>query len=104
MTYNAIITKNAKLDFENIISYLINILQNNQAAINVINDFEETIKTLSKIAKSLKYCDTPKLKDLGYKKIKFSKHDYLILFRINGHDIIIDDIFHCLQDYEHILT
>ena len=68
-----------------------------------LDDFEETKDMLSKVASSLKYCDNPKLNELGYRRINFTYHRYFMLYRIENDVVIIDNIFHELQDYENHL-
>ena len=71
-----------------------------QAAQNVLNDFEATKESLKYVAGSLKLCDNPRLKQLGYHRINFLNHRYFMLYRIEDDVVIIDNIFHELQDYE----
>ena len=82
------------------VAYLINEKNNKQAARNVLADFEATKKSLSNVADSLKFCDNPKLRELGYRRINFLSHRYFMLYRIEQRAVIVDAIFHGLQDYE----
>lgn len=104
MGYKVVVTSDAETDLDNFISYLLLEKMNEQAARNLLNDFEETKDMLSNVASSLKDCDNPILKQLGYKKINFRKHQYFMLYRIVGDIVIIDNIFHELQDYENHLV
>lgn len=103
MDYKVVVTSDAEADLDNFVSYLLFEKQNEQAAGNLLDDFEHTKDILSNVAPSLKYCDNPKLKELGYKRINFLKHNYFILYHIDNNLIIIDNIFHELQDYENHL-
>ena len=59
---------------------------------------------LERIAGSLKMCENPRLKKLGYRRINFLSHRYFLLYRIAENMVYIDAVFHELQDYEnHIL-
>ena len=40
----------------------------------------------------------------GYRKIKFEKHDFVMIYRIQDGQAIVDGMFHELQDYEGIFT
>ena len=71
-----------------------------QAARNYLNDFEATKTSLSNVAGSLKFCDNPKLRVLGYRRINFLSHRYFMLYRIENNIVYVDNIFHELQDYE----
>ena len=100
MAYKIVITSDAEADLDAFLSYLLFVKKNEQAAVNLINDFEDTKNNLANVAGTLKYCDNPKLKALGYKRLNFLSHNYFMLFRIEGNTAIVDSIFHALQDYE----
>lgn len=103
MVYEIVVTSDAEADLEQFIRYLIYDKKNDQAARSLLRDFEETTKVLAKIAKALKYCDNPKLKELGYKRMHFLNHKYFMMLHIEDDKVIIDNIFHELQDYENYL-
>lgn len=65
-----------------------------------MDDFEAAKESLSHVAGSLKICDNPKLRALGYRRINFLSHRYFMLYRIVDNIVFIDNIFHELQDYE----
>ena len=100
MDYRVLITSDAEADLEGFIRYLLYEKKNEQAAANILNDFEATKQTLSKVAGSLKLCDNPKLSVLGYRRMNFMSHRYFMLYRIEGETAVVDSIFHELQDYE----
>ncbi|MCC8127012.1 MAG: type II toxin-antitoxin system RelE/ParE family toxin [Clostridiales bacterium] len=100
MDYNVIVTCDAENDLDRYIRYLLLEKRNEQAAGNLLDDFEETVSVLSRVAESLKFCDNPRLKEQGYKRISLQRHRYFMLFRVEGNDAIVDALFHELQDYE----
>ncbi len=100
MDYRVVITDEAEADLEAYIQYLLFEKKSEQAAKNVLDDFEATKVNLSSAADSLKLCDNPRLKELGYRRINFMSHRYFMLYRIEGNTAIVDNIFHELQDYE----
>lgn len=100
MEYKVIITSDAENDLDGFIKYLLFEKKNEQAASSLLNDFQATVKSLSQVAESLKLCDNPKLKSLGYRRINFLSHRYFMLYRIDEDKVIVDSIFHELQDYE----
>lgn len=100
MDYKVLITSDAEADLEGFIRYLLYEKRSEQAASNVLDDFEATKQTLSKVAGSLKLCDNPKLSILGYRRINFMSHRYFMLYRLEGVTAVVDNIFHELQDYE----
>lgn len=55
-----------------------------EQAEQVLDDFEDTIKKLKKVASSLKVCDNPRLQSLGYRRINFQQHRYFMLYRIEN--------------------
>ncbi len=100
MVYKVIMTESAEADLDGFIRYLLHKKKSVQAASNLIDDFEATKDSLSLVAGSLKFCDNPRLKKLGYKRLNFLSHRYFLLYRLDGEKAIIDNIFHELQDYE----
>lgn len=104
MDYKVIVTEDAEEDLDRFVQYLLFEIRNEQAAKNLLEDFENTIRSLSTVAGSLKYCENPKLKKSGYKRINFMAHRYFMLYHIDDNMAVIDNIFHQLQDYENILS
>lgn len=100
MDYKVVVTEDAEADLDRYISYLLFVKKNKQAAKNVLEDFEKTKEDLRKAAGSLKLCDNPGLKQVGYRRIDFRVHRYFMLYRIDGDKAVVDNIFHELQDYE----
>lgn len=103
MEYDIVLSVQAQTHFREIINYLIYELQNQQAAISVADDFDETIARLSHVAGSLKLCDDSVLRAKGYRTIRFRKHKYLMVYTIDGDRAYVEGIYHDLQDYEGIL-
>lgn len=103
MEYNVVLSAQAQTHFRKIIDYLLNELRNQQAAISVTDDFDDTIARLSRVAGSLKLCDDSVLRSKGYRTIHFRKHKYLIVYTIDENMAYVEGIYHDLQDYEGIL-
>ena len=100
MNYEVVVTLDAKEDLEGFINYLLVEKKSRQAAKNLLDDFEAAKQSLETVADSIKLCDNPRLKALGYRRINFLSHRYFMLYRIEGNQVIVDNIFHELQDYE----
>ena len=100
MDYKVVITSDAQEDLEQFIKYLILEKESMQAVENVLNDYDATIESLKYVAGSLKLCDNPRLRQLGYRRINFLNHRYFMLYRIVDDVVVVDNIFHELQDYE----
>ena len=100
MDYRVVITIDAEEDLDRYVRYLLFIKKNEQAARNLLDDFEITKQNLSRVAGGLKYCENPRLREQNYKRINFLSHRYFMLYRLEGNMAIVDNIFHELQDYE----
>ena len=80
MEYKVVVTADAEEDLNQYIRYLLMVKKS--------------------VAGSLKLCDNPRLKELGYRRINFLSHRYFMLYRIVEDIVFVDNIFHELQDYE----
>ena len=100
MDYKVAVTADAEADLDQYIQYLLTEKKSEQAAVNLLDDFEATIQRLKAVAGSLKLCENPRLKELGYRRINFLSHRYFMLYRIVDDIVFVDSIFHELQDYE----
>ncbi len=100
MDYKIRVTTDAQEDLDKFIRYLLFEKQNEQAAKNVLDDFDATIDKLQSVAGSLELCKNSRLRNLGYHRINFLKHRYFMLYRIVNDEVFVDNIFHELQDYE----
>lgn len=61
MDYNVLITAEAEEDLNGFIRYLIFEKKSDQAAKNLLNDFDATVEKLKVVVGSLKLCDNPRL-------------------------------------------
>lgn len=104
MDYKVVMMIGAEEDLDRFVAYLLFEKKNEQAVRNLLNDFEKTKVSLSKVAGSLKLCDNSKLRALGYRRINFLSHRYFMLYRIEGDTVFVDNIFHELQDYENMMS
>lgn len=100
MDYKIKLTEDAEQDLDRYLNYLLFVKKSEQAASYLLDDFEATLLSLLKVAVSLKLCDNPRLKELGYRRINFLSHRYFILYRVEDNIVIVDNIFHELQDFE----
>lgn len=100
--FEVIFTDNAKEQSQDIIDYIFFELNNAQAAYNVEQDMKQTTRLLSRVAGSLKLCESPRLRALGYRTIHLKHHNYFMLYRIQDNTVYVDAIYHDLQDYENI--
>lgn len=100
MAYKIVVTEEAATDLERFIQYLLFEKRSEQAARNLLNDFEATKMKLENAAEVLKICENKRLQSLGYRRINFMLHGYFMLYRVVDNVVYIDSIFHELQDYE----
>lgn len=100
MAYRIVITPPAKRRLDMYVGYTAKRLKNIPAAKGIIKDARLTCRKLSETADTVKLCDNPVLAEHGYRKFHFLRHDFVILFRIDENTVIIDGMFHELQDYE----
>lgn len=99
-----IITPPAKRKLDMYVNYTIETLRNKQAAKAILDDTRVTAKRLESVAGSLPICNNPILAKYEYRKINLSKHDFIMIYRIQDNEVIVDGMFHELQDYEGIFV
>ena len=80
--YDVIISPTAKEQLRRYVDYIQYTLLNEDAADAVMMDALETIDELEKTAGSLAFCNNQDLKELGYHKILFRRHDYVMIYDI----------------------
>mgnify|MGYP002870099113 CR=1 FL=1 len=98
--YKVVISIDAKTSLKKYIRYLREVKLSPQAARNVLDDFTATRIMLSQVAGSLQEPESEKLKARSLKRINFQKHNYFMLYKVEGEMAIITNIFHGLEDYE----
>lgn len=103
-SYDVIISPYALAQLDSYISYVRYTLLNPIAAERIWRDALETRQQLSNVAGSLKLCDDPDLHRLGYHAIDFTKHKYVMLYRIEARTAYVDAVYHQMQDYEHTFS
>ena len=73
MEYKVVLTSVAKIQFRHIIDYL-------------LYELDDKI-----------------LRAKGYRTIHFKKHQYIMVYTIDGNVVYVEGIYHDLQDYENTL-
>lgn len=99
-TFKVLITPDAMDMLTSLSDYIMSEKQNPIAADDVYQDALATAEQLETVAGSLALCNRKKLADRGYHKILFQRHDYVMLYKINGKTAIVEAIFHQKEDYE----
>lgn len=103
MPFNVELSELAEAQYDNILFYLSNVLRNQQAVENVMNDFDDTIARLEEMADVFAYCKSRRLKEMGLHTLKFARHKYLFVYRIVDKTVIVEGMYHELQDYENTI-
>lgn len=103
MDYKIYVTDFAKEQLDSYISYIVDKLKNKQAAKAVMDDYCDTISALSICAGSLALLQDKDFRALGYRRINFFKHRYFLLYRIVKDLVIVEAIYHSLQDYKNAI-
>ncbi len=99
-SFDVRISPRALEQLERYIDYTQYTLLNDTAARQIWQDALDTIERLSRSAGSLAICKSPQLQQLGYRAIRFSRHRYIMLYRIADGTAFVDAVYHELQDYE----
>lgn len=100
-TWKVLATEDVQNDLDNFVYYLLVEKLNEQAAEALIDDYEETVQELEIVAGSIKNLEDPELCE--YRKIRFRRHNYYLLYRIVDDVAIIDRMFHDLQDIDRVM-
>ena len=102
-TYKTIFSPSAVELLESYLNYIENEYSAYETARSIYQDALETQKRLETVAGSLGYLKDPALASMGYRKINFKHHRYLMIYRVDGDKAFIVAIYHQSQDYENIL-
>ena len=78
-TWKVLATDDVEEDLSDFVQYLLFEKMSEQAASAVLEDFDETLNELERVAGSLKPVDNPRLAGLGYRRISFKRHRYFLL-------------------------
>ncbi|MCM1057305.1 MAG: type II toxin-antitoxin system RelE/ParE family toxin [Firmicutes bacterium] len=104
MSYKVELSELASMQYDKFLEYIYYKLENPQAANDLMQDFDDTIDTLSEQADYLGYCRSERLRQLGFHKIRLKKHRYLLVYRVKVDKVIVEGMYHELQDYEKTIT
>lgn len=103
MQFNVEISELAEEQYNSILDYLANVKNNPQAVNGVIDDFDYAIEQLETMPDTFGFCQDKRLRSMGFHKLHFNSHRYLFVYRINGSSVIIEGMYHELQDYENAI-
>lgn len=103
MSFKVEMSELASKQYDKFLAYIYLVLQNPQAGDNLMGDFDETIEILQDQADHLGYCRSERLRKMGFHKIHFKRHRYLLVYRIKNDKVIVEGMYHELQDYENAI-
>lgn len=102
-TWKVLATDDVEERLSEFVQYLLFEKMSEQAADALLEDYEETLDELERVAGSLKLVENPRLAKLGYRRINFKRHRYYFLYRLEGDIAIIDAMYHELQDQDNVM-
>jgi len=103
MQYSVEISELAEKQYDSILSYLANVKMNPQAVIGVMDDYDYAIEQLEMMADSFGYCLDKRLREMEFHKLHFRSHRYLFVYRVKENKVVIEGMYHELQDYENAI-
>ncbi len=103
MSYKVELSELASMQYDKFLKYIYFVLRNPQAADNLMQDFDDTIEILEEQAAHFGYCRSERLSKLGFHKIHLKKHRYLLVYRVRSDKVIVEGMYHELQDYENTI-
>lgn len=103
MSFRVELSELASGQYDKFLAYVYIVLKNPQAAGNLMRDFDDTIELLSEKADCFGYCKSDRLRKLGFHKIHFKRHRYLLIYRVKDDRVIVEGMYHELQDYENAI-
>lgn len=90
----------ASAQYDKFLAYICTVLKNLQAADSLMKDFDETVQILEEKADYFGYCNSERLRKMGFHKIHLKRHRYLLVYRVKCDKVIVEGMYHELQDYE----
>lgn len=103
MAYRVDLSELASRQYDKFLEYIYFVLKNPQAASNLMWDFDDAISILKEQADHFGYCKSERLRKLEFHKIHLKKHRYLLVYRVKGDKVIVEGMYHELQDYENTI-
>ena len=103
MSFKVELSELASAQYDKFLKYIYFVLENPQVAGNLMQDFDDTIKILEEQAAHFGYCRNERLRKLGLRKSHFKKHRYLFVYRVKDDRVIVEGMYHELQDYENAI-
>ena len=103
MRYSVSVSDLAYEQYDKFLDYIYHTLLNLQAADSLMQDFDATIGIWGMQAESFGYCQSELLRKQGFHQIHFKRHRYLFVYRVKQDSVIVEGMYHELQDYENAI-
>ena len=78
-------------------------LRNPEAADSYLMDYDDTVEMLSKSAGSLRIGEAPIMRERSLRRINFLRHDYFLVYRVNGNEAEIIAVGHSDEDLNNVI-
>ncbi len=101
MTYRVTITAEAAREYEQIVSYLSDVLKSRQAAKGFADEFAHQLENVREDPEIHALSQMPELATRGYRTLLVNR--YVALYKIVGQEVVIAHVFHQSQDYAKLI-
>ena len=102
-TYDVTSTPDADADTLRHYLYIRNVLRNPQAADAYLVDYDETREVLARSAGALRVGEHPLMKERNLRRINFLRHDYFMVYCVEGDEAIIIAVGHFDEDLQNVI-
>ena len=99
MIYKLIVAGKAKRHLENLVNYLLYVIQNRQAASHLLKEIKVIYVRLKENPEQFPYCQDINLKEKRYRKAVLSTMNYTVVFKIEDTTVYVVGIFHDSENY-----
>ncbi len=103
MQFEVEVSDLANAQYDKFLAYIYLVLKNPQAADSLMQDFDDTVGILEEQADHFGYCRSERLRKMGFHKIHLKRHRYLLVYRVKHNKVIVEGMYHELQDYENAI-
>ena len=97
MAYKTIILREAQREYESIVAYMVETLDNLQAARAFRDEFRLRVDQVCELPTMCPLSRMPELAARGYRTLIVA--NYVVLYKISENAIVIAHVFHQSQDY-----
>lgn len=99
MAYKIIVAKEAALQIENILDYVMYQLKNKTASRNIMLEINSAYTFLSAMPNMFPVANDRHLAANGYRKYILKDYSYVIIYRVVEDEVHVNGVFHMLENY-----